>query len=77
MSGRTHSRLNNICPPPILGKTVEVGETSVVLFHVYKAKFLSKSRICNSNNKNDPSSVTFMYMPSLKSYFATSFKSLS
>ena len=35
----------------IILKTVEVAETEDLLCHVYKAKFLSKSRVCNSSNK--------------------------
>ena len=43
-----------------------------------KAKFLSNSRVWSSNNKIfDQSSVTFIHMPSLYSYFAASLKSLS
>ena len=45
------------------------------LCNVNVAKFLSKSRVCNSNNQNLISSVTFMHMPCLYCYFATSFKS--
>ena len=33
-------------------KTVEVVETQTLLCHVYTTKFMSKSRVCNSSNKN-------------------------
>ena len=38
--------------PTIILKTVEVAETWSLLCHVYKTNFLSKSRVCNSNNNN-------------------------
>ena len=57
----------------IILKTVEVPKIWTLLCQ-YKAIFLGKLRVCNSSNK---SSATFMHIPSLYSYYAASFKSLS
>ena len=40
------------CKFQIILETVAVVETQTLLCHVYKAKFLSKSKLCNSSNKN-------------------------
>ena len=53
-------------------KLVEFAETWTPLCNVDMA--LSRWRVCNSNNKNDQSSVTFMHMPRPYPYLAASFK---
>ena len=49
----------------IMLKTAKVAETQTLIEHVYKVKFVSKSRVCNSTL--DQSSVTFVHMACLYS----------